>query len=340
MNKLKQTIKTLVLALAAFVCVSSLRADWTLDASSSPATITDSEQGWVLNVTVNGTELTLNKACTQQMPDGDGVTLDLSASVTDGENNAYSIVELAESAFDTDFTPLKSNKSKIKVVKLPNTLRKMNDFSFYQNYGLTTVVPFLPASVDTIGKKIFYNCTKLTGMLVFGKKKTDGESAGTFTFAGEAAFGNTAIKEIIFYADVSYFPNNLFAGCSQLKRVKCFGAFGTSNSGNQFSNTPLLTDVWFSPKPVNDYIIKEFNGFKRMFVLKTNSSWKTFMENETYVTKWENLSDEKRKEYTDEFSYPTPYGLTTDVAGGSKYPFPGKWVLTWPYSVGFSIVIR
>ena len=49
---------------------------------------------------------------------------------------------------------------------MPNTVKKIGDYAFYNHIGLTTLT--IPSSVSTIGNYAFYNCYNLSSMTIPG----------------------------------------------------------------------------------------------------------------------------------------------------------------------------
>ncbi len=140
------------------------------------------------------------------------------------------LVEIGGYAFFT--TPLTD-------IRLPETLTTIGAYAFKNCASLTTVEPFLPASVTSLDIEAFCGCTALTGDLFLG---TNGAPVRFPT--GGSQFRYTEIGSATLGGGVTEIPGRMFEDCASLKRAHVSDAMTTIN-GYAFNNCTSLTN--FTP---------------------------------------------------------------------------------------------
>lgn len=124
-----------------------------------------------------------------------------------------------------------SGHSKLKAIKLPNSLKKIGYRAFFNCPVLTTVE--MQASVENLGNEAFSNCTSLTSVNLPASVTQIGEKA--FQYCGSLpslelpsalkkinvyTFGDCkALESIAIPSSVTYIESNAFTGCSALQSV-------------------------------------------------------------------------------------------------------------------------
>ncbi len=139
------------------------------------------------------------------------------------------LVEIGGYAFFT--TPLTD-------IRLPETLTTIGAYAFKNCTSLTTVEPFLPASVTSLDTEAFC-CTALTGDLFLG---TNGAPVRFPT--GGSQFRYTEIGSATLGGGVTEIPGRMFEDCASLKRAHVSDSLTTIN-GYAFNNCSSLTN--FTP---------------------------------------------------------------------------------------------
>jgi len=239
--------------------------DWHLDASTSPAAITNFF-GWRFSVTVNGSDLSLT-ACTaapaQPCP------LNFAYPVSGG----YQIVNITGSVTPGGILNTRANKA--TWLTLPDTLTNIGNYAFYlmgSSLKGSLVIPntvtnigsgafqacsgfdqlSIGSSVTAIGTNAFANCSNLSGTLTIPDSVTDiGNSAfancsnlsGTLTIPdsvthiGNSAFNNTGIRQIFSPSAGVTFGQNVFANNPALLAVHYAGGYPASVGGALYNGS-------------------------------------------------------------------------------------------------------
>ena len=252
-------MRTLKVALAAACAVvvgwafTASADQWTYD--SSAKTITHSENGSVIKVTISGVNLTVAGVTSL----GEGVTeLDLRPEVlsADGQTQ-YKIVGLAASAF--------ANNKQLTKLYVPDTLTTVN--AAFASSTITSIEPFFPASVSSYGSRIFSNSSvagdlKLCNpnMTVLGDSNEyfrDSPKLGSVDFTGSSIqkinsracfYGNSSLTNVTFAKAFNEFLNQsiVFGSCNNLRRMRFRGDPPTvSCLANPLSGTYL---TFYLPK--------------------------------------------------------------------------------------------
>lgn len=217
-------------ALAAALLMGSVlhtQADWTRTGN----TISD-ENGWVLNVeakTINGvTGLSLPTDCVATKGTSSD-TLDLSGAVSDGSV----IVEIGDNALRVQSGKPMSTAT-LTHVTLPDGVIRIGGNAFDKQTSLTTITPFLPSSVKTLGSRAFSSLTALQGDLDM--------SYVTDVGTGDSLFRSTKITSVVLGSGLKTLISHAFADCSVLGSV-VFAEGLETISGNAFLNCSALTNI-------------------------------------------------------------------------------------------------
>ena len=298
---------TAILVTGAFGAFAEEQDVWTYDASTNPKTITDGV--WVLNVTESKDELTVTGQ-NAAMVVGTDMTCDLSKPVEGGKP----IVGIGGSAF--------ANKTNLKVMKFPETMRTIGADAFKSCSKLTTITPFMPAAVTTVGQQAFWS-TSLAGDLVLGEK--DGPE---LTLSGVRSFCSTKITSVTIEAPLKSgtLPAS-FGSCTALTNVVLRGNVTTISSG-AFGSCAKLTDFHVSTF-VKSWAADAISGpaayGMRLWVDKSNPNWRIWIASN--VTPWDELGSEAQAKYDENFGTdaPRPVGLVT---GATAQP-ASQWVMLW-----------
>ena len=203
---------------------------WTYD--SSAKTITHSENGSVIKVTISGVNLTVASVTSL----GEGVTeLDLRPPVlsADGQTT-YKIVGLGASAF--------ANNKQLTKLYVPETLTTVKEA--FASSSITSIEPFFPASVSSYGSRIFSNSSvagdlKLCNpnMTVLGNSNEyfrDSPKLGSVDFTGSSIqkinsracfYGNSSLTNVTFAKAFNEFVDKalVFGSCSNLRCMRFRG---------------------------------------------------------------------------------------------------------------------
>lgn len=162
------------LAAGAVLTVRATDAQWIFDGS----TLTDGD--WVFSASVNGTDLTVNAV---QSDPGEGATLDFSKLITDGESTVYTLVTL-----NPNFGAY-ADKSHLATLVLPTEgLTKISADAFKDCTSLTSITPFLPDSVTSVGNSAFRYVSAEVPVLLRGVTSV-ANGAFQYSMITEATFG-------------------------------------------------------------------------------------------------------------------------------------------------------
>ena len=283
---------------------------WTYD----PVAKTISDDVWVFNVTEKNGELSITDR-NEATDIRSGMTLDLTKPIDGG----LSIV-----AINNPICP--TYTSYLTVVKLPETLRSIaSGCVFCACNGLTTVTPFLPASLTSIGQQAFWLSKNLEGDLVVGVKGGD-----PITFGGMLIFSGTKISSATIEADVKggTLPQSIFSSCTSLTNVVLRGKV-TAVAATAFSGCKNLKDLYLNAF-VTSWAADAFsNGpadyAMRLWVDMYGKEWDAWIAEN--VTPWNELDGETQALYYANFGAGAkrPVGLVTKEGA----QFANQWVLRW-----------
>jgi len=197
-------------------------------------------------------------------------------SVDDPENvvipstvKGYPVVELRQT--------FKGN-TVIKTVSLPESLKTISDYCFYQCTALTEIE--IPANVKAIGKQTFYKCAAL-------KSVTFNEGLISI---GQEAFYLTGVTEIVFPSTFDGFTGHAsFASCTALTSVyfndglENFGASRTFDSCTALKNLRLpetlisfySSDFWHCSSLVEVRLPESLESFGNQYTFAECTSLKS-----------------------------------------------------------------
>ena len=227
MKAMKQTVKAVACAIAVGLAFQAPATDWTFDKSTKRI----SRDGWTLNTSQSGSDLTVTGIVT--MPTG-ATAIDFSGDVADADGKAYRITTINSWA-SSDV------KANLASVILPAELTRIGDSAFSGCTALRSVSPLLSDAVTSLGTYVFQNCP-IEGSLRIGfgssmSLGTAGFGAGN-QFQGvriaDVAIGpaltkitngflqnDTALTNVVFAGEpsVTSIGSSAFSGCTSLRKV-------------------------------------------------------------------------------------------------------------------------
>ena len=212
---MKKLLVFLFAALAAGVVLSvrATEAQWTFDGS----TLTDGN--WIFGATVNGTELTVNAV---QSDPGEGATLDFSKPIADG----YVIVKL-----NPNFGAYE-NKANLATLVLPTEgLTTISADAFKSCTSLTSITPFLPDCVTTLGNGAFAYVSVEAPVMLMG-----------VTSVPNGTFLSSKITAVTFGPNLQSisgsYTGGSFSYCSNLAKLN----FDPNMSGAKFTGQDIFAN--------------------------------------------------------------------------------------------------
>lgn len=212
--------------------VPEFSSAWTYD--SVAKTVTDGY--WTLKVTGSQDALTVGKPTANgDSPIG---VLDLRKPIAGGG----AFVSIANSAFEAN--------GKLAVLRLPDTLESIGNNSFNKCTSLTTIEPFFPNSLTSIGQWCFRSCAALEGDLKFALDGRPASLNGGYNFHGtrissvtlgdgvtlnsERIFSsNTSLGSVRLGEGIRSIGTGMFSGCSSLTNVTPFLPVATIAIGTE-----------------------------------------------------------------------------------------------------------
>ena len=240
-----------VLSLVSCALCIPASAAWTYNASAKTLTESVTEgTAWVLNLTVSGNEATVTGVKTV----GTATDLDLASAA---DSDCPPIVALANSAL--------YGRKTLTSITLPETLRSLGQYCLRDCTALTSVTPFLPASVTSIGIGAFANSPIQTPLVLSNPQLATLPGDGNGVFAatkipsadlsrsGLASIGKTAFFKCTALASVSLpdtlrsIGENAFRDCTALTSVTPFLPASVTTIGiAAFANSPIKTPLILS----------------------------------------------------------------------------------------------
>lgn len=266
MEIVKQYVKALC-AVGIIGFVSSAFGAWTLDTKNNWL----SDGDWTLKCSVSGKSLTVSSV---QIEGSDQKTLDLADIAGD-----YVVTSIGNNAF--------KDRTKISKVILTDAVTSIGTMAFYCCRNLKEFVPFLPASVNTIGASAFNGCNVLASDLNIATNGTtvsfgkDGAGYGpAFSYcycvsnitigAGIAELPQYCFRDMIDLQTVTFLgnitlPRNVFAGCVSRE----YSFFGTASWNREAAYSSF----------------GNAGGYKTRFVIPADdATWQAFYTDTSKVT--------------------------------------------------------
>lgn len=230
---MKKRVVSLLMALMLLMSllptgVMAAGGDWTYapGAEEAPGTLTQGDI--VLNVTANGTDLTI----TGYQNIGSGA-IDLTGTITDAEGGSYTITTIGESAFESC--------AGLKSIVLPDGLTGINYNAFYNCTGLQSI--HIPESVTFIGASAFRLCRSITSIVIPSRITTLNEDLFS---------GCDSLSLIVLPEGLKEIKSSAIGSCSGLKELT-LPASVTSISNKAFSYSGnLSTLTLLSATPVSN----------------------------------------------------------------------------------------
>lgn len=158
--------------------------------------------------------------------------------------------------FTDEWAPWFPIRDLVKSVSICDGITRIGEYVFQANRQITEIS--IPASVESIGKYAFSECTSLRGTITLPAKISRIEDhtfdstalegivipEGT-TFIGEYAFAGAAIREIVFPDSIETIGEGAFSECRSLGKV-ALPAKLTHVSGYAFAGCASLSSVVFN----------------------------------------------------------------------------------------------
>ena len=203
MKAMKQTVKAVACAIAVGLAFQAPATDWTFDKSTKRI----SRDGWTLNTSLSGSDLTVTGIVT--MPTG-ATAIDFSGDVADVDGKVYRITTINSWGSS-------AAKGALTSVTLPATLISLGDSAFNGFSKLVRIEPFLPDSVTSVGCAAFGN-SPVAGKLRlgYGEKLTLGTDKSYHE--GKQLMG-TKVADIDFGPALTTLPISFANGLSTLTNV-------------------------------------------------------------------------------------------------------------------------
>ena len=160
------------------------------------------------------------------------------------------------------------NGSALEYLKLPAKLASLGYLSIASCPNLTTVEPFLPDTLGSIGMRIFEGSPNITGALNLRCPRfmSMPECVATKTKIGSVDMRGSSITSILYYA---------FTSCSMLTNVYLSSTL-RSVQQNSFESSGALKRVYFTGKPPESVYKDAFDsptGPMCFFVPKQDADW-------------------------------------------------------------------
>ncbi len=277
---------------------------------------------------------------------------DYSLPIQDGDKNPWRITHYGERVFQLDMTVKQivfsadaieigdffcSDAAALErvVMDCPN-LAAIGSYAFYGCASLTTVTPFLPSALKSIGVQAFFCSRKLTGDLVIHAAKEPFSWTGVGS--GAQAFQETGIGSVDLGPGVTDLPYMAFNTCESMTNV-VLRATDVSLNQYAFAYLSSLSNFYVSGRLTWQGNSFEATRNKRFFVPKGEAGnwWTEFLTAER-MTPWAEVPDQSL--YTSRYADgQTPIGLTTAAAnlGGEQ------WICRWRVpgtNRGFKLIVR
>lgn len=257
---MKKRVVSLLMALMLLMSllptgVMAAGGDWTYapGAEEAPGTLTQGDI--VLNVTANGTDLTI----TGYQNIGSGA-IDLTGTITDAEGGSYTITTIGESAFESC--------AGLKSIVLPDGLTGINYNAFYNCTGLQSI--HIPESVTFIGASAFRYCSSITSIVI---------PSGITTLNEDLFSGCDSLSLIVLPEGLKEIKSSAIGSCSGLRELTLPASVTTIAPSAFVYTRNLETLTLLSPTPVaNLKTVLECHDFSVETIRVPDSSVDTYQE--------------------------------------------------------------
>ena len=232
-------------------------------AEEAPGTLT--QEDIVLNVTANGTDLTI----TGYQNIGSGA-VDLTGTITDAGDGSYTITAIGESAFESC--------AGLKSIVLPDGLTGINYNAFYNCTGLQSI--HIPESVTFIGASAFRLCRSITSIVIPSRITTLNEDLFS---------GCTSLSLIVLPEGLEEIQFSAISSCSGLKELTLPASVTTIAPSAFVYTRNLETLTLLSPTPVAKLnTVLEYHDFSVKTIRVPDSSvdaYKQVLAGSSYADK-------------------------------------------------------
>ena len=251
----------------------------------------------------------------------------------------FSEVDISQSGVRTIGSSAFASMPNLVAVKLPDSLKTSGSSSFASG-SLTTVEPFLPTNVSSIGGSAF-GYSSVEGDLVFASKVVEFATP-------QNAFRSTKISSVDFFATTNTIalPNYAFYECKNLRKV-VFGRGKVTCSSQVFRNCPL-EEIWFAGPPPTGLTYSGFHNGSwtalsaKIYVPKGNADWDAFLSTNTNVSvSWvtANLTAAEKASFVEKWPDEKVPSKKVCIKGGSPYyQYLCKWYPDG--NPGLTIILR
>lgn len=267
---MKKRVVSLLMALMLLMSllptgVMAAGGDWTYapGAEEAPGTLTQGDI--VLNVTANGTDLTI----TGYQNIGSGA-IDLTGTITDDEGGSYTITAIGERAFESC--------AGLKSIVLPDGLTGINYNAFYNCTGLQSI--HIPESVTFIGASAFRYCSSITSIVI---------PSGITTLNQDLFSGCTSLSLIVLPDGLTEINSSAIGSCSGLRELTLPASVTTIAPSAFVYTRNLETLTLLSPTPVAKLnTVLEYHDFSVKTIRVPDSSvdaYKQVLAGSSYADK-------------------------------------------------------
>ena len=357
---MKSLMKVVVIS-AAFVCgvVSSARADWTVTTNAQGNVTSVTDGNWVIPASGTREAIELKPPTAR----GSSTILDLSQPIVDGG----AFVSLANQFMGPYASSVSPTRGALTEVKLPETITTLpggafwgctklwkvtlstkttaiGECAFSGCTGLTTIVPFLPDTVTTVGLEAFRDTTKLTQTLTMTEASTVKDLTVSYAAsqAGDIAtrtpFRDSGLMAIdLSKSHVESINVHFFRMATKLQTVKLPATLRTLSSGIFYDCTSLYEISFLSfPTFGTDAFGNSVAAPNARFTYPANcEGWTNYVSKISGFVKWENAGTGNQSAYLNKFKdgfIPVGYATihSSDPTKTSPYNPRSKWLVPIP----------
>lgn len=151
------------------------------------------------------------------------------------------------------------NNEEIKNIVIPNSITKIEDFTFTNCYEITNVS--IPNSVITIGQQSFGDCTGIKALTIPNSVNSIGYNAFS---------GCSSMSSVILPTNLSIISRGMFAGCSSLNSIEIPDNVTSINNG-AFMYCSGLTSITL-PSKVTQIGTYAFSGCSELLTVSLGKS--------------------------------------------------------------------